>query len=142
MAQTHREIVSYELMFWHEGHVGNWGFGFPCTEAGVVMRSTLNDGAAKNYDECAAGVNGTIAGGVRKHVQRIALCPCGSGQDRDELSDARGIFCAFVCGDCEATKRAKYRPEIFASASYAHDEPIDDDDGPHMSNSDMDGEMP
>lgn len=54
-------------------------------------------------------------------------CPCGSGQPRRELRDARGIFCAFVCARCEADKRARYRPEIFEDAAYEADEPIEED---------------
>lgn len=58
-------------------------------------------------------------------------CPCGSGKDRYELRDARGISCGYVCEDCEATKRAGYRPEIFTDPNYDADEPIEpEDDGP------------
>lgn len=56
------------------------------------------------------------------------LCTCGSGKERFELRDARGIFCAFVCDDCEARKRAGYRPEIFTNAAYHADEPIEPED--------------
>jgi hypothetical protein len=45
------------------------------------------------------------------------LCPCGSGKSRYELRDAAGISCGLVCDDCEAAKRAKYRPEIFDSGT-------------------------
>lgn len=58
---------------------------------------------------------------------RIKLCPCGSDKEREELVDARGIFCAFVCEDCEAEKRKRYRPEIFENSNYACDEYIEDD---------------
>ena len=54
-------------------------------------------------------------------------CPCGSGLIRRDLTDARGIFCAIVCDDCEAKKRARYRPDVFNNGSYWADEPIDDD---------------
>ena len=47
----------------------------------------------------------------------IRPCRCGSGRDRHELVDAAGIFCSFVCDSCEATVRARYRPEIFASCT-------------------------
>ena len=40
-------------------------------------------------------------------------CHCGSGLPRFELKDAAGIFCTFVCDDCEAEARKKYRPQIF-----------------------------
>jgi hypothetical protein len=58
----------------------------------------------------------------------MKLCPCGSGEPREELVDARGIFCAFVCSQCEAGKRAGYRPDIFTDSNYWADEPIEGDD--------------
>jgi hypothetical protein len=54
-------------------------------------------------------------------------CPCGSGLPREALYDARGIFCAFVCAQCETRKRAGFRPDIFTDNNYWHDEPIDED---------------
>jgi hypothetical protein len=53
-------------------------------------------------------------------------CPCGSGKDRHELVDARGIFCCFYCDKCEAEKRARYRPDVLTDPNYWADEPIDD----------------
>lgn len=47
-------------------------------------------------------------------------CPCGSGLYREQLVDAAGIFCCFVCEECEPAKRARYNPAIFAgNAAYA-----------------------
>jgi hypothetical protein len=43
----------------------------------------------------------------------ITTCPCGSGEPRRELIDARGIFCEFVCDACEEEKGKEFRPEIF-----------------------------
>lgn len=57
----------------------------------------------------------------------IRTCPCGSGQPREELYDARGIFCTFYCEDCEAKKRAGYRADVLEDRNYWHDEPLDDD---------------
>lgn len=54
-------------------------------------------------------------------------CLCGSNNPSRALHDARGIFCAYVCDECEEEKKAKYRPEIFINASYAADEPIDEE---------------
>lgn len=54
-------------------------------------------------------------------------CTCGSGLAKRELKDARGIFCTFVCDRCEARKRGEFRAEIFTDASYAHDEPIEEE---------------
>jgi len=45
------------------------------------------------------------------------LCMCGSELPRFELVDAAGIFCTFVCDECEAEKRKRYRPEIFEPGS-------------------------
>jgi hypothetical protein len=47
---------------------------------------------------------------------------------RRPLHDARGIFCCYVCDECEEDQRAKYRPDIFTDPNYWHDEPIDDED--------------
>lgn len=54
-------------------------------------------------------------------------CPCGSGLPRYDLTDARGIFCAYVCEKCEEEKRARYRPEIFTDHNYWTDEPVEED---------------
>jgi hypothetical protein len=54
-------------------------------------------------------------------------CRCGSGEPRYPLTDARGIFCTYVCVKCERQTRAGYRPEIFTDGTYWADEPIDDD---------------
>lgn len=42
------------------------------------------------------------------------LCNCGSGKERFALVDAAGIFCRYVCDDCEEQQRARYNPAIFA----------------------------
>jgi transcription elongation factor Elf1 len=55
-------------------------------------------------------------------------CFCGSGLPRRELVDARGIFCAFVCDNCEERQRAEFRPEIFKDSNYETDEPIEEDE--------------
>lgn len=44
------------------------------------------------------------------------------------LTDARGIFCCYVCDVCVRDKSAKYRADIFEDAQYWHDEPIDEED--------------
>lgn len=55
-------------------------------------------------------------------------CPCGSGEPRRELRDARNIFCSFVCDKCEEEKRKGFRADIFTDSEYWHDEPIEPDD--------------
>ncbi len=56
------------------------------------------------------------------------LCGCGSGKPRRALDDARGIFCAYVCDDCEEEAKSKYRSDIFTDSGYWHDEPIEPDE--------------
>ncbi len=55
-------------------------------------------------------------------------CPCGSGEPRYILYDARGIECGYVCEKCEEAVRARYRPEIFEDSNYECDEPIEPED--------------
>lgn len=43
----------------------------------------------------------------------MKLCNCGSGKARYDLKDAAGIFCTYVCEDCEDTVRKRYNPDIF-----------------------------
>jgi hypothetical protein len=38
---------------------------------------------------------------------------CENDKPRYELTDAAGIFCTFVCEDCEASEKAKFNPKIF-----------------------------
>ena len=54
-------------------------------------------------------------------------CRCGSGKPRRELKDAHGIFCGFVCDDCEADKRREFDPAIFDLGTYPPDEIIEAD---------------
>ena len=55
------------------------------------------------------------------------MCPCGSGNERYELNDARGIFCCYVCDACEEEQRAKYREDVLEDPNYECDEPIEED---------------
>ena len=54
------------------------------------------------------------------------LCLCGSGQSRYDLTDARGIFCCYVCDICKPSKASRYRIEVLEDPNYDHDEEIDD----------------
>ena len=55
-------------------------------------------------------------------------CPCGSGEPRRPLYDARNIFCTYVCDACEGEKRSHYRADVLNDPNYWHDEPIEGDD--------------
>lgn len=57
----------------------------------------------------------------------IKPCNCGSGEPRHEVHDARGIFVAFVCDECEARKLKPYRSEIFTDPLYPVDEQVEED---------------
>jgi hypothetical protein len=54
------------------------------------------------------------------------LCFCGSMKPKHPLIDARGIFCTYVCDNCEKDKRKGYRVDVLNNRNYWHDEPIDD----------------
>lgn len=58
----------------------------------------------------------------------MALCSCGSGLERSERLDARGIFLTFACDHCWPEKSQQWRPEVLTDPNYDHDEPIDDED--------------
>lgn len=55
------------------------------------------------------------------------LCLCGSGQSRYDLTDARGIFCCYVCDICKVSKASRYRIEVLEDPDYDCDEEIGDD---------------
>lgn len=59
-------------------------------------------------------------------MYKVKPCNCGSGENRFQLTDARGIFCAYVCGKCVAEVMSHYRPEIFDDSAYECDEAIDE----------------
>ncbi len=52
-------------------------------------------------------------------------CNCGSGKERSELYDARGIFCCFYCQDCVKRKRNGYRKEVLENPNYVVIESIE-----------------
>ena len=55
-------------------------------------------------------------------------CFCGSGLERRAVHDARNIFVAYVCDQCEAERLGGYRQDIFDDPNYPADEPIEDHD--------------
>lgn len=54
------------------------------------------------------------------------LCTCGSGEPREAIYDARGIFVTYACDRCRKEKLKGYRKDIFTDANYECDEEIDD----------------
>ncbi len=54
------------------------------------------------------------------------LCSCGSGEQREAVYDARGIFVAYVCDKCRKERLKGYRKEIFTDSNYEVDEPIEE----------------
>ena len=54
-------------------------------------------------------------------------CRCGSGESPYPLLDARGIYVAKVCSECEDGVKARFRPEIFEDSQYSCDEQIEPD---------------
>jgi hypothetical protein len=55
-------------------------------------------------------------------------CSCGSGKPRRVLEDARGIFVAYVCDECEKRIKAQYRPDIFLDPNYPCDEQVEEEE--------------
>ena len=66
--------------------------------------------------------------GVTGVIPEKDICRCGSGKERYGLSDARGIFCCYMCEDCEKEKRSRYRAEVLVNSNYECDEPIEPED--------------
>jgi len=58
---------------------------------------------------------------------RSYKCSCGSGLDKYDLIDARGIFVAYVCDVCIDEVKSHFRPEIFNDFDYEATEPIEDE---------------
>ena len=65
---------------------------------------------------------------VVKSMSWTRPCACGSGELREEVTDARGIFVAYVCDSCRVEKLSGYRQEIFDNPSYEASEPIEPED--------------
>jgi len=63
--------------------------------------------------------------GVADAIKERDVCSCGSGERKNELVDARGIFCCYYCSVCEKEKRAQYRTEVRDDPDYQCDEPIE-----------------
>jgi hypothetical protein len=61
---------------------------------------------------------------TRLCIFRAGVCET-SGQHREEVYDARGIFVAFVCGRCRQDKLGGYRADIFSDPHYPTDEEIE-----------------
>lgn len=55
-------------------------------------------------------------------------CACGSTRKRRPLFDARGIFCTYVCDECEEEKKKEFRPDIFTDPDYWISEPVEEDE--------------
>lgn len=47
----------------------------------------------------------------------FAICPCGSGLITEVLFDRDGIFCCYVCDECEDGKRDKFKARIAPAES-------------------------
>ena len=119
-----RKIITYEHEFLYADDPGA-GFVFPCDKKGNMTNE--NEASKENYKLCLTGTvrgNKVIDKGIRENVTEIPLCMCGSGKERYALDDARGIFCCYVCEDCEAENKKKYRSDIFTDSNYEADEEI------------------
>ena len=128
ITDTHRIEREYTRSFeytWERG----CGFSFPCDKDGNILWDCMYPEGAENARKALAGEFPDLVDlGVKIYDNKLPLCRCGSGKERFELRDARGIFCDYVCSDCHGEKKAKYRPEIFNDSSYdSMDEQIEED---------------
>lgn len=55
------------------------------------------------------------------------MCENCNENGKYPLVDARGIFCTYVCHECEAEARKTYRPEIFMDCNYPCNEQIEEE---------------
>lgn len=104
-----RYITTYTKDYrWADDSGG--GFSFLCTSSGGIDRASLPIPAQVNLVKCIAGLHARtiVDAGVTEH--RVDTCY--------PLYDARGVYVARVCYECEAATRAKYRPEIFTDPNY------------------------
>lgn len=60
--------------------------------------------------------------------EKLADCPCGSGEYSEIQYDGRGIYLTRTCEKCHEEKMSRYRPEILEYYTQADvDEQIEDD---------------
>ena len=118
-------ITTYSRFFQRRGDSKGSGYGFPCDKAGNVEE--LNKLAEGNYQKCISGEYDVIDMGVQSREDRIRLCSCGSGEEPEEVYDARGIFIANVCSKCRKDRLKGYRLDVLNDPNYECDEPIEED---------------
>ena len=58
---------------------------------------------------------------------RPGECPCGSGEERHEVMDSRGIYLTMGCKTCLPDKLSGYRKDVLYGPSYEADEPIEEE---------------
>lgn len=58
-------------------------------------------------------------------MARYRTCDCGSGQESEWQSDARGIPLCRTCNVCHDRQMKRYRPEVLSDSNYECDEPIE-----------------
>ena len=58
-------------------------------------------------------------------MSRPIQCPCGSGEYCEPLYDARGIFCSYVCDECEDHAKKEFKPSVFTDSQYECCEPVE-----------------
>jgi len=117
--------TTFDIFFAHDERRTS-GFEFKCDQEGNVLVEDLQPAALENYKKCLSGENKVILPGeIRQWTSTERLCNCGSGKAREELCDARGIFCSYVCPNCEKETRSRYRLDVMTNPSYEADEPIE-----------------
>lgn len=101
--------------------IGKSGPCWSCAGTGHQTRSDIHRNVAYNRHKLSSMAEGFQPAAVPTGK----ACNCGSGEPRQEVNDARGIFVAFVCSKCRARKLKGYRRDIFTDPNYPTTEPID-----------------
>ncbi len=126
-------VVEVHELFYSYASDPGAGFSFPCDpETGEVLEDELHEIARESsLPDARAGVKtGEYLPPLRKvYFRSVHLCRCGSGKDRFQVYDARGISTGFACVDCVEAHKRKFRPDIFEDSNYWSDEPIEPEPG-------------
>lgn len=91
---------AYERVFYYEGHIGSWGFAFPCDAAGNIDQAQMTDSSRASLAKCLEGCDGKtkiVDGGVEHRTyyhrqQRLGKCDCGRIVELDRFT------CPCECG--------------------------------------------
>jgi len=86
-------------------------------ECGAVLSGS--EGGADGCPECGNPY-------MQPDSEKVAPCPCGSGEQRESIHDYRDIFLTYVCSKCKENKLKSYDPGILDGSIENHYEYVDE----------------